>query len=290
MTEPVARLKIELREIEPRLWRRVDVPLSSTLLTLHDIIQAAFGWTDSHLFEFVIGDRVYGEPLPDDDFRDRHVFKAAGVRLKALIGRGVERFLYVYDFGDDWRHDIFIESVGDGEGDVDTSVARMSGQLDLLEQEFVVAPSNPAADIRALSPTSKATTPGRVSSASPPRPRQGRHTGRSFRQPRDPENRLEGRPRATETERDNDKAASRNAWRLGLEGFVDGALTARRSCSNLLLNWHQSSPLYLRTGCSPCDLISTASLTFRHAHIHVRPQRVGPRLRRRRCARLLPHP
>ena len=150
MTEPVARLKIELREIEPRLWRRVDVPLSSTLLTLHDIIQAAFGWTDSHLFEFVIGDRVYGEPLPDDDFRDRHVFKAAGVRLKALIGRGVERFLYVYDFGDDWRHDIFIESVGDGEGDVDTSVARMSGQLDLLEQEFVVAPSNPAADIRAL--------------------------------------------------------------------------------------------------------------------------------------------
>ena len=43
--------------------------------------------------------------------------KAAGVRLKALIGRGVERF--VYDFGDDWRHDIFIESVRDGEADVD---------------------------------------------------------------------------------------------------------------------------------------------------------------------------
>ena len=119
MTEPVARLRIELREIEPRLWRRVDVPLSSTLLALHDIIQAAFGWTDSHLFEFVIGDRAYGEPMPDDDFFERHVFKAAGVRLKALIERGVERFLYVYDFGDDWRHDIFIESVGDGEADVD---------------------------------------------------------------------------------------------------------------------------------------------------------------------------
>ncbi len=47
MTEPVARLRIELREIGPRLWRRVDVPLSSTLLALHDIIQIAVGWTDS---------------------------------------------------------------------------------------------------------------------------------------------------------------------------------------------------------------------------------------------------
>ena len=114
MTEPVARLRIELREIEPRLWRRIDVPVSSTLLALHDIIQIAVGWTDSHLFEFVIRDRVYGEPMPDDDFWDRHVYKAAGIRLKTQIERGVERFLYVYDFGDDWRHDIFIESVRDG--------------------------------------------------------------------------------------------------------------------------------------------------------------------------------
>ena len=99
MTEPDSRLRLELRGIEFRLWRRVDVPLSSTLV-LHDVIQVAVGWTDSHMFEFVIGERVYGEPMPDDDFFDRHVFKAAGVRLKALIERGVERFLYVYD----WRH------------------------------------------------------------------------------------------------------------------------------------------------------------------------------------------
>ena len=50
MIEPVARIRIELQDIEPKIWRRVDVPLSSTLLALHDIIQAAFGWTHSHLF------------------------------------------------------------------------------------------------------------------------------------------------------------------------------------------------------------------------------------------------
>ena len=70
---------------------------------MHDISQIAVGWTDSHLFEFVIGDHLYGEPMPDDDYWDRQVYKAANIRLRALIERGVERFLYVYDFGDDWR-------------------------------------------------------------------------------------------------------------------------------------------------------------------------------------------
>ena len=63
--EPVARLRITLQEIEPVVWRRIDVPLSSTLLALHDFIQFVFGWTDSHLFEFEVGARRYGQPEYD---------------------------------------------------------------------------------------------------------------------------------------------------------------------------------------------------------------------------------
>ena len=59
MIEPIARVYIELQNIQPRIWRRVDVPLTSHLLTLHYIIQIAFRWTDSHLFEFLVDDRVY---------------------------------------------------------------------------------------------------------------------------------------------------------------------------------------------------------------------------------------
>ena len=122
MTEPIARIRIELQEIEPKVFRRVDVPLSSTLLALHDIIQITFDWWNYHLFEFEVGDRVYGDPMFDDDLLDRRVYKAAGIRLRTLIDRGVETLLYTYDFGDDWRHDIFIESVGDGRADVDYPV------------------------------------------------------------------------------------------------------------------------------------------------------------------------
>ena len=119
MIESIARILIELRDLQPRIWRRADVPASSTLIALHDIIQVAMGWSDAHLFEFRIGDKVYGEPDPDDILYERTVYRAKGLRLKSLIDRGVDRFEYVYDFGDNWIHDIIIEGVRDGEADVD---------------------------------------------------------------------------------------------------------------------------------------------------------------------------
>ena len=122
MIEPVARIYIELQHIQPRIWRRVDVPLTSHLLTLHNIIQIAFGWTDSHLFRFSIGNRDYGVPSEEDEFWELKYYRAAGLRLRTLVARGVERFLYVYDFGDDWRHDIVIERVGEGKPHIDYPV------------------------------------------------------------------------------------------------------------------------------------------------------------------------
>ena len=119
MIEPVARIRIELQDLEPKIWRRIDVPLSSTLAALHDIIQVSFRWQGYHLHEFVVGERVYGEPADEDEFYERKVYKAAAVRLKTLVERGVDRFLYVYDFGDNWRHDVIVEEVRDGEADID---------------------------------------------------------------------------------------------------------------------------------------------------------------------------
>ena len=145
MIEPIARIRIELRDIDPKVWRRVDVPLSSTLLAPHEIVQLTFFWTDSHLFEFEVGERIYGEP-ENDLFGERWIYKAANVRLKTVVDRDIERFLYVYDFGDGWRHDLFIEEVREGELDVDypgfvdgerrgppEDVGGVSGFMDFLE-------------------------------------------------------------------------------------------------------------------------------------------------------------
>jgi hypothetical protein len=119
MIEPIARIRIELQGIEPKIWRRVDVPLSSTLMNLHDIIQVVMGWRDDHLFEFNVGDKIYGEPFPDDSFEERTVYKAKSIRLQSLHDRGFDQFLYIYDFGDHWCHDVIIEDLCDGEADTD---------------------------------------------------------------------------------------------------------------------------------------------------------------------------
>ena len=98
MTEPIARVRIELQDIEPKIWRRVDVPLSSTLMALHDIVQVTMGWEDTHLFVFRIEDKLYGAPNPDDALYERKIYQAKSIRLKALVARGIDKFSYVYDF------------------------------------------------------------------------------------------------------------------------------------------------------------------------------------------------
>ncbi len=119
MIETVARIPIELRGLEPKIWRRADVPGSLTLKALHDVIQVTFGWTHSHLFEVVAGERSYGEPMPEYDDSGRKVYHAKHIRLKTLADRAVERFAYVYGFGDNWQHDLIVEEIRDGDASID---------------------------------------------------------------------------------------------------------------------------------------------------------------------------
>ena len=64
----VARLKVTLSDVEPQVLRRFDVPLKIKLNRLHDVIQAAMGWTDSHLYEFRAGGVGWGVPDPDGHY------------------------------------------------------------------------------------------------------------------------------------------------------------------------------------------------------------------------------
>ena len=114
MSERIARLRIELRELEPKIWRRIDMPLSTTLEALHEVIEMTMGWTFSHLWEFEIDGRGYGDPSFREFDDEPAVYKAKGLRLGTAIARGADRFVYVYDYGDNWRHEVIVEEVRDG--------------------------------------------------------------------------------------------------------------------------------------------------------------------------------
>jgi len=67
VTGKVFQLKVTLRDIKPPIWRRVLVDGSAALDEVHDVIQAAFGWWNSHLHEFRIGGRYAFDPAAFDD-------------------------------------------------------------------------------------------------------------------------------------------------------------------------------------------------------------------------------
>lgn len=99
-------LKVTLCRIRPAIWRRLVVPVRMTLEDLHYAIQAAMGWHNDHLHLFTVAGRTYGSPDSDGclDEADESRMTLAGV-----VRMGVNRFSYVYDFGDDWEHTVLIE-------------------------------------------------------------------------------------------------------------------------------------------------------------------------------------
>lgn len=112
-SETIARLRISLADTGPEVWRRVDVPLTASLKMLHDIIQAAMGWEDYHLWMFEAGERRYG--LPGPEWPDQELTAAKNVKLGALIEQGVRELTCACDMGGNWEHRVTVEAVRPGD-------------------------------------------------------------------------------------------------------------------------------------------------------------------------------
>ena len=114
---PVYRFKISLDEAQPPIWRRIETK-DVNLGRLHDFVQTAMGWTNSHLHCFKIGDKEYTDPrLIDDEFDDQGQISYARVRISDLVAEYGSKlqFGYLYDYGDGWQHTIQLEKVTDAE-------------------------------------------------------------------------------------------------------------------------------------------------------------------------------
>jgi len=106
----VFELRVALRHIRPTIWRSLRVPVELTLAQLHQIFQIAMGWQESHLHDFLVNGIRFGMVDVEDE-----IFSvdedAAPVGAVASVG---STFLYRYDFGDDWEHEVRIEGVVEG--------------------------------------------------------------------------------------------------------------------------------------------------------------------------------
>jgi hypothetical protein len=107
----IYQLKITLRHSKPSIWRRFLAPSDMNLAKLHHVIQEVMGWEDGHLHQFKVGNVYYGVTYPDDfdgapETRDEH--KA---RLNMLVAKPKAKFVYEYDFGDSWEHEVVLEKI-----------------------------------------------------------------------------------------------------------------------------------------------------------------------------------
>ena len=110
------QIHVVLEGIEPSIWRRLIVPMKITLAEFHHILQAAMGWTNSHLHKFEIGGLSYGDShILNMDISENSplTFDSTAVHLRDFrfyYGEGPS-FVYEYDFGDSWRHIITLEKL-----------------------------------------------------------------------------------------------------------------------------------------------------------------------------------
>jgi hypothetical protein len=112
--DALCQLKITLKWSAPPIWRRVLVRRDMPLDAMHDVIQYVMGWSDSHLHEFIVGTRKnqrrFGTPR-DLFFAGEapEVLDETLHTLDDLLHGNTKKFLYCYDFGDDWIHEVVLE-------------------------------------------------------------------------------------------------------------------------------------------------------------------------------------
>ncbi|MGY3359968.1 hypothetical protein ACVWZK_006631 [Bradyrhizobium sp. GM0.4] len=64
LSTTAVRIKVTLKDVKPEVMRCLVVPLTLRLDRLHLTLQEAFGWTNSHLFEFFAGEGTLGDSRP----------------------------------------------------------------------------------------------------------------------------------------------------------------------------------------------------------------------------------
>lgn len=110
---PIYQIKVSLRGARPPIWRRIEVPADVTLARLHELIQVAFGWNDSHLHVFETPYGSFGRP--DADLGHRAASRVTLEQVARAVG---DKLRYTYDFGDNWEHDILVEKALDRDASV----------------------------------------------------------------------------------------------------------------------------------------------------------------------------
>jgi hypothetical protein len=114
--EKVYQFKVSLKGIRPPIWRRVQVPETYSFWDLHTAIQDAMGWSDYHLHHFEIENPQTGMVeeigIPDEEgWGEVDILPGWDHKISKYFSNTMKKARYIYDYGDDWEHDIKLEKI-----------------------------------------------------------------------------------------------------------------------------------------------------------------------------------
>jgi len=98
------KIKISLLDLEPEIWRIIEINSDAGLLDLHAVIQTAMGWTNSHLHHFIKNNVFYALPTEGSEDLEYETIDEETVKISDIISKKNEKIIYEYDFGDGWEH------------------------------------------------------------------------------------------------------------------------------------------------------------------------------------------
>jgi hypothetical protein len=110
----IYELKVTLQDSKPPVWRRFRVPSDVSLIRLHGYLQRIMGWTNAHMHQFIAGGWQFGTSDPDFP---RPTQTGKNVPLNQVLLKPNDRFVYEYDFGDGWQHEVVLERIVGAEPD-----------------------------------------------------------------------------------------------------------------------------------------------------------------------------
>lgn len=110
----IYQLKISIKGAKPPIWRRVLVGSEISFLELHDVIQSVFNWENYHMYQFFgkVGNYMDKEFVEEENFfGGKKDYPADKISMDSELQKIKDKIKYIYDFGDDWEHDIVLENI-----------------------------------------------------------------------------------------------------------------------------------------------------------------------------------
>jgi hypothetical protein len=111
----VYQFRIRLEDIEPDIWRVIQVPETYSFWDLHIAIQDAMGWHDYHLHEFILINSLSGKKsrigIPPEEILDDETIPGWKEMIADYFSMENKSAIYIYDFGDNWQHNVTLEEI-----------------------------------------------------------------------------------------------------------------------------------------------------------------------------------